>query len=160
MAHIPSFKSCVVSIALLLTGLGAASPGLAGDDSKKIEEVNKQWVKAFEQRDFQAIQAIMTSDSLLMPSNSMAIEGPEAIVEVWKSWAELPNVAVDFAAHRIEVSSSGDMAYDYGWYTFAFDTENGRFEDKGKYIVVWKNVDGTWKVAADIFNTDLPLPEE
>ncbi len=48
------------------------------------------------------------------------------------------------------------MAYDYGWYTFAFDTDNGRFEDKGKYIVVWKKVGGAWKVAADIFNTNLP----
>ena len=160
MAGIYNLKSYALSIALLLSGLGAASPGLAGDDSKKIEELNTQWVKAFEQRDFQAIQALMTSDSLLMSPNAPAAEGPEAIVEVWKSWAELTNVAVNFAANRIEISSSADMAYDYGWYTFGFDTENGRVEDKGKYIVVWKNVNGAWKVAVDIFNTDLPLPEE
>ena len=48
------------------------------------------------------------------------------------------------------------MAYDYGWYTFAFDTDNGRVTDKGKYIVVWKKVGGAWKVASDIFNTNLP----
>ena len=160
MADLKNIHSWLLSAVFLFIGVGVTNPTLAADDQKKIEEINAQWVEAFEQRDFQAIQAIMTSDSLLMPSNSMAIEGPEAIVEVWKSWAELPNVAVDFAAYRIEVSSSGDMAYDYGWYTFAFDTETGRVEDKGKYIVVWKNVDGAWKVAADIFNTNLPLPEK
>jgi len=49
------------------------------------------------------------------------------------------------------------MAYDYGWHTFAIDTDNGRVTGKGKYLVVWKKVDGMWKVSADIFNTNLPL---
>ncbi len=44
------------------------------------------------------------------------------------------------------------MAYDYGTYTFAFDGDKGRVIEKGKYIVVWKKIDGAWKVAADIYN--------
>ena len=160
MTKINNVKSLVFSMALLLMGLGAASPSMADEDSEKLKEINTQWVQAFAQEDFQAIQALMTSDSLLMSPNEPAVKGPEAIVEVWKSWAELANVAVEWGSNRTEVSSSADMAYEYGWYTFGFDTENGRIEDKGKYIVVWKNVDGAWKVAVDIFNTDLPLPEE
>ena len=27
---------------------------------------------------------------------------------------------------------------------------------KGKYIVLWKKVDGKWKLFRDIFNSDLP----
>lgn len=27
---------------------------------------------------------------------------------------------------------------------------------KGKYIVLWKKVDGEWKLFRDIFNSDLP----
>lgn len=160
MADVKNIKSWALSIILLLMGLGAVSPSLAGDDSDKIEAMNAQWVKAFEQRDFQSMQALFTSDSLLLSPNEPAVKGPEAVVQVWKSWAEFTNVAIAWAANRIDVSSSGDMAYDYGWYTFAFDSENGRVEDKGKYIAVWKKVDGTWKVAADIFNSDLPLPSE
>jgi ketosteroid isomerase-like protein len=31
--------------------------------------------------------------------------------------------------------------------------------DHGKYVAVWKKqADGNWKVAVDIWNTDLPLP--
>jgi len=30
--------------------------------------------------------------------------------------------------------------------------------DKGKYIVIWKKVDGEWKYYRDIFNSDLPIP--
>ena len=28
--------------------------------------------------------------------------------------------------------------------------------DTGKYVVVWRKIDGKWKAAADIFNSDLP----
>ena len=43
--------------------------------------------------------------------------------------------------------------------------ETGRYElydaqnkilDKGKYVVVWKQENGEWKLFRDIFNSDLP----
>ena len=156
MSYLRNFKPCVFAVAFLLAGLVAASPASAHGVSAQIKELSAKWVAAFAQRDFAMIEALYTSDGLLMPSNSPPIEGPAAIVAVWKSWSELPNVSVTFGANRIVASASGDMAYDYGWYKFAFDTDNGRFEDNGKYIVVWQKVDGVWKVAADIFNTNLP----
>ncbi len=156
MSYLGNFRLCVFAAAFLVVGLGSTSPALAHSVSAQINEINVKWVAAFKQRDFAAIEALHTSNGLLLPSNSPPVEGPKAIVEVWKSWGELPNVEINFAANRIEASSSGDMAYDYGWYTFAFDTDNGRVTDKGKYIVVWKKVGGAWKVAADIFNTNLP----
>jgi hypothetical protein len=34
-----------------------------------------------------------------------------------------------------------------------------RIVDNGKYMTVWKkDLDGSWKIAADMFNTSLPLP--
>ncbi len=156
MPYLRSIKPWVFAVALLLAGLGATSPVLADDVRAQIEEMNVKWVAAFKERDFAWLEALYTSDGLLLPSNSPPIEGPQAIVEVWKSWGELPNVEIEFGADRVEASSSGDMAYDFGWYTFAFDTDDGRVEDKGKYVIVWKNVGGAWKVAADIFNSNLP----
>ena len=50
------------------------------------------------------------------------------------------------------------MAADIGHYTFAFDTETGRFEDQGKTLVVWGKIDGNWQVMADMFNSNLPPP--
>ncbi len=143
-------------MAFLVAGLVSTSPALAHSVEAQLNEINAKWVEALKQRDFAMIEALYTSDGLLLPPNSPAIQGPKAIVEVWKSWAELPNVEITFGADRVEASSSGDMAYDYGWYIFAFDTDDGRVTDKGKYVVVWKKVGGAWKVAADIFNSNLP----
>ncbi len=156
MSYLRNFVPCVFAVAFLLVGLVSSSPALAHGVSAQINEMEAKWVAAFKQRDFAWIEALHTSDGLLLPSNSPPIEGPKAIAAVWQGWSELPNVEILFGPNRIVASSSGDMAYDYGWYTFAFDTDSGRFEDKGKYIVVWKKVDGQWKVAADIFNTNLP----
>ena len=46
-------------------------------------------------------------------------------------------------------------------------TETGTYEmfvdknvsvDKGKFIVLWKQVDGKWKMHRDIWNSDMPVP--
>lgn len=55
---------------------------------------------------------------------------------------------------KIDVSSSGDMAYEIGTYSLNFHGDKGPVQDEGKYVVVWKNVGGAWKAAADIFNTN------
>ena len=156
MSYLRIFTPCAFAVALLLSGLVTSGAALAHGASAQIAERNTAWLAAFKNRDFVMIEALYTSDGLLLPSNSPPVEGPKAVAAVWESWSELPNVEVTFGTTRLDVSASGDMASDYGWYKFEFDTENGRFKDNGKYIVVWKKVGGIWKVSADIFNTNLP----
>ena len=143
----------MVAATLLVTAFLAA-PVLAGSAQQEIDALNAQWVAAFEAKDFAAIESLMAPDSLLLAPGNPPIEGAKAVVETWKSWGELPNVKITFGTQRIEAAASGDLAYDYGAYNFAFDTDTGPFAEKGKYIVVWKKIDGAWKVAADIFNNN------
>jgi len=82
------------------------------------------------------------------------IQGAKAVVETWKAWGALPNVTITFGTQRVEAAASGDLAYDYGGYNFAFDSDQGPFAEEGKYIVVWKKINGAWMVAADIFNNN------
>ena len=67
-----------------------------------------------------------------------------------------PNISLKFGPTFIEAASSGDLAYELGTYTLAFDKDGKRIEDKGKYVVVWKRIGSVWKAAADILNSDLP----
>jgi ketosteroid isomerase-like protein len=68
--------------------------------------------------------------------------------------------ALTFEPTRIAVAQAGDVAYDIGTYSLAFDGGQGPVRDRGKYVVVWRKVSGDWKVAADIFNSDGPVPAE
>ena len=125
MSYLRNFRPCVFAVVFLLAGLVSSGPASAHSVSAQINEINAKWLVAVAQGDSAMIEALYTPDGLLLPSNSPPIEGAKAIAGVWKSWSELPNVKIGFGTTRLEVSSSGDMAMDYGWYTFAFDTDNG-----------------------------------
>jgi len=36
--------------------------------------------------------------------------------------------------------------------------DRGYVLDKGKYIVIWKQEEGQWKLHRDIFNSSMPAP--
>ena len=61
---------------------------------------------------------------------------------------------------RATAAGSGDLAYSTGAYQMSAPDDSGKSSiDRGKYVAVWKKqTDGNWKVAVDIWNTDLPLP--
>jgi ketosteroid isomerase-like protein len=67
-----------------------------------------------------------------------------------------PGFELTFAPEQIVVSSSGDMALDRGTYRLSVAPDGTKQVDTGKYVVVWRKVDGQWKAAADIINSDLP----
>ena len=64
--------------------------------------------------------------------------------------------AASLTPEDVYALGSGDLAYDVGTYTLSFDGPDGKVTDTGKYVTVWTKVDGEWKVAADIGNSDLP----
>jgi hypothetical protein len=48
------------------------------------------------------------------------------------------------------------MAFDYGHVELALDTPQGKISEVVKYVVGWKKVDGAWKAAYDVFNSNAP----
>jgi ketosteroid isomerase-like protein len=72
-----------------------------------------------------------------------------------------PGMSLKIRPVSITPSEDGTMAYDVGTYEYRFRTPQGRAAtDKGQYLVVWTRTNGQtngqWKVAADMFNSDLP----
>ena len=108
-----------------------------------------------------SIAAVVAVGSLLALTGVAAaagstVQGHEDVGKAWAGLLGLPGISLTFEPTRVEVSESADLAADVGVYALAFDGEGGRVEDEGKYVVVWRKVDGAWKVAADIFNSNLP----
>ena len=137
----------------------AALPALAaapGRDEQAIRSLEQQWVKLVADKNVAAIADLYAADGALMPPNAPPAEGREAISAAWRSMVESPGFALSFTPSRIEVARGGDMAMDRGSYRLTTQSASGPVEDRGKYVVVWRKVSGGWKVAADIFNSDLP----
>jgi ketosteroid isomerase-like protein len=56
------------------------------------------------------------------------------------------------------VEYSGNLGFFVGKYTL-YGNEN-QVINKGKFITLFKNIDGEWKVYRDIFNSSVPLEEK
>ena len=69
-----------------------------------------------------------------------------------------PGFALSWQLTKAEASRGGDLGYTVGTYVLTLHDPKGEpVTDRGKYVTVWKKqADGSWKVAADIFNSDLP----
>jgi uncharacterized protein (TIGR02246 family) len=131
----------------------AQSVDLAADEAA-IRALDVDWVNAVAAKDAAATAAFYTMDGAIMPAGSPMAEGPDAIAAVWQSLFDLPGFSLTFEPTLIEIGAAGDVAYDIGTYALAFDGDQGPVQDNGKYVVVWKKVDGVWKVRADIFNSN------
>jgi ketosteroid isomerase-like protein len=56
----------------------------------------------------------------------------------------------------VEVERDGNTAYEVG--TFTLQGAEGQVLDAGKYVVIWKQEAGQWKLHRDIFNSSRPAP--
>jgi len=153
--------------ALLIAGLsgllfacgangGADKP--AADNSaaheQTIRETNQQWLALIRDHDAAAVSELYAADGAMMAPGAPIAQGHQALETAWSGLMQMPGFGLTFEADQIVVASGGDMALDRGTYELSLDGADGAIKDIGKYVVVWRNIDGQWKVAADIFNSD------
>lgn len=68
-------------------------------------------------------------------------------------------MSIRWEPQRVQVAESGELGFTSGIYMLTYNDANGQLvADRGKYLEVWKKVDGKWKCVSDAFNSDLPLP--
>lgn len=150
-----------VTTLLLLTGCSAgeernegARESTALIHETAIRSIDNRWLGLIRSRDAVAISQLYAPDGALMPPGAPLAEGRSSIEQTWRGMMESPGFDLTFAPEKIIVASAGDMALDRGTYRFSSSGPNGPATDAGKYVVVWRNLGGEWKVAADIFNSD------
>lgn len=151
------FVVAVLAVIFVVVASGAMRAD-GKPEHTRIQELDAKWVEAIKAKDAQACAAFYADDGRIMPQNAPAAQGTKAIAKVWKGFFQLKDFALTFEPTRISVAQAGDIAYDIGTYSLAFDSEQGPVRDRGKYVVVWRKVGSDWKVAADIFNSDGPIP--
>ena len=119
-----------------------------------IRNTNEQWLALIRDHDAPAVSMLYTADGAMMAPGAPIAQGQPALETAWGGLMQMPGFGLTFEADEIVVASGGDMALDRGTYELSLDGPDGATKDIGKYVVVWRNVDGQWKVAADIFNSD------
>jgi uncharacterized protein (TIGR02246 family) len=134
----------------------SATAADTGADEQSIRGQVAGWIELAKAKDARTIAGLYTEDGALMPPNAPISKGRDDIEKTWAAMMQAPGFELDIIPERIVVSSSGDMAFDRGAYRLTVAPDGKKQTDTGKYVVVWRKVDGEWKAAADIINSDLP----
>lgn len=121
-----------------------------------IEEVNAQFMDAINRGDAAAAAAFYTKDAKLLPAGSEMVSGRQAIQAFWQGAVKMG--IRNFTLETVDLGREGDLLYEIGTYSLAIQPEGGPVTtDRGKYVTVRKcQPDGSWKLVADIWNSDSP----
>ncbi len=125
-------------------------------DEQQIRARIREWVETVKSGDAARVARFYTADGKFLVPNHAIAQGRDQVARAWDGLLKLPNLTLTFGPTLLEVAETGDMAYEVGIYSLSFDRVGGRVQDEGKYVVVWKNVNGEWQAAADILNSSLP----
>lgn len=144
----------VLAVSVAACAGGAAS--LSDADIATIEETAESFAAAAND-DWGGVAAFYTEDAVLMPPNGPAVQGRAAIEAFFGAFPPMSG----FTLNPVEIDGRGDLAFVRGTYSMTMEIEGmPPVQESGKYIEIRrKQEDGSWLLAADIFNSDTPLEQ-
>ena len=143
----------------LIVAIAAISQTATGQTAahRAIRAAGDQWQKDIAARNVDGIVALHTPDAVLMFSNAPLAKGSAAVRALYDEMVKTPGLLLHWVPTRIEVTSP-TTATEYGTYTESYDSPGGKLRDNGNYVVLWRKIDGKWRVALDAPSTITPLP--
>jgi len=131
--------------------------GLTDEDVAAIKASTEENVQAVRSKDWAALAALYTDDAVVMPPNESIIRGRAAI----QAWAETYPWVTEFNLTIEEIDGFGNLAYVRNASSTTMEPEGAPepIRSTGKGIEIRrKQQDGSWLIAIDIWNSDLPPP--
>jgi len=145
----------IVLIALVIALVTVSAAAQQSTDVKAIVAKNAgQFATAASHGNVDGMLALYDEHAVLMPPNAPAMNGRDAIRQFWTGFTSLG--AIDAKLVTDDIVTSGDLAAEMGHFDLTITPKSGApIKDSGKYLVVWRNVGGEWKIVRDIFNSNL-----
>ena len=119
-----------------------------------IAQQNERFTAAHVAGDVATIDAMFAPDAKSFPPGAAAVIGLPALhaftVEYLKAGVtEFREETTDFYGNAEYVVDGGTYVVTYG---------PAHVTERGKYLNVWTQVNGRWKIKANMWNTDAPAP--
>jgi uncharacterized protein (TIGR02246 family) len=137
--------------ALLATICLSLSAPVLAQDKAVIDKLNESFMQAFNQGEISTAAGMYAEDAYMLPPGTEMIKGRTGIQAFLTAASKELS---DLRLTALDVQPLGnDAAREIGALTFKSKTQQPR-EIKAKYVVVWRNVGGDWKITTDIWNTN------
>jgi len=144
--------------AVFPVGCQQAPAGTHAADEAAIRAADATTLKAAQTKDVDRVISNYADDAVWLPPNAPVVQGKASIRAAWSQFLATPGLTIDWHIEKLDIARSGDLAYTYYKYQMTIQGQDGKaIGDHGKDLAVWKKQsDGSWKMIADTFNSDLP----
>jgi uncharacterized protein (TIGR02246 family) len=159
MNGLTSVKYCklgwLLPLAVVAACSGPKEVQFTQTDASHIRQRTQDYEAAFNSKDAAKVAAFYPGESVLMPPNAPTIRGRE---EIQKFYVDLyAQGTTDLEMNTKDVRGHGPLAYETGGYSLHRKPEKGTgLRDRGKYLFVWRNLNGVWSIENTIWSSDLP----
>jgi len=146
-----------VSFSFLTIACQPALGTLSEEDAAAIRNTVAAYHDAAVAKDWDAISTFFTNNAVAMPPHQPMVQGRLGIKEWYASFPPVTDVELPI----VEIDGRGDLAYTRGTYsmTMVMDGAPEPVTLIGKNLAIWrKQSDGSWLIAVEMFNSDLPMP--
>jgi ketosteroid isomerase-like protein len=144
----------LVATTLMLTTCGLFA-GCSHQEEQLPQAVITEVTRDFNQGDAARTAADYANDAEILPPRHPAIEGRPAITAFFQANMDK---YISFGTDTQWSVVRGDLAIEQGTYNVR-NVRVGENVESGKYLRIWKRVDGTWKLYRDMFSPDTTLSE-
>ena len=122
-----------------------------------VEGSNERWIAAAVAGDAAGLAKLYAADAVLMPPNMPRATGRAEIESLLSGmFAEMSFDEVAITIDSIHAAQSGELVWVVGGYSDKVTAGGEQSQDKGKYLAVFKDVDGEWLMVADAWSSNLP----
>ena len=140
----------------------SAGTGGSGDPAaakKAIAAIEKKWSDQFQAKpaDLEALLGYYADDAFFIAPGVKGANGSTEIRQAYATGLADPNFSISFAPDKIDVASSGDLAYARGHFTEKFTDPKTQqaMTTSGWFVTVFrKQQDGSWKAEEDFAAAD------
>ena len=143
---------------------GACTPQTTVDlqaESEALRAVALAYHEAAATSDFDGVAALYAEDGAIYAPDTPDIEGMPGIHDFAAGFGAIQGLQVELELVNVVVSSDGAMGYTLGVGSITMDGPDGQpvVEHVRDFHVWTKDANGEWKLAVDIWNSPVPLPD-
>lgn len=145
------FLVLVMIIVAVSVSLGQAKGNKAASNSirNEIEAVSKGFAEALGKGQAAKIAEMYAAGARVMPPNGSMVQELTKIQQFWQGFIDS---GAKLSLSTSDVEAQGNLAIEIG--TYEMISSDGK-RDSGKFVVVWRRHKKDWKLAVDIWNSNL-----
>lgn len=113
-----------------------------------IAAVNRQFEEAARKGDVDRLASLYTADAMAFPPDGPIVRGRDNIKQMWASVAQQMGLK-DVRLETLDFEQAGDTGYEVGEATLTLGSGTAIV----KFVVVWRMIDGQWRLHRDIWNS-------